>query len=110
MGLGLLRTAHARWAATPRDSAAGKALIAYSAGVLEKTGDWPTIYGLTGVRPRPWTPTNTLVVQGVLTQQTASAPVRLTRGDEDPQAWAGMQKAGQRRSHARHPVVAVQDR
>ncbi|MGW2572102.1 penicillin acylase family protein [Streptomyces sp. NPDC001537] len=75
LGLGVLRTAHARWAATPRNSAAGKALVAYSAGVnswmshLEKTGDWPTIYGLTGVRPRPWTPTDTLVVQGVLTQQ-----------------------------------------
>ncbi|WP_372352786.1 penicillin acylase family protein [Streptomyces sp. KL116D] len=63
------------WAATPRDSAAGQALTAYAAGVnswlsrLEKTGEWPTIYGLTGVRPQKWTPTDTLVVQGVLTQQ-----------------------------------------
>ncbi|MFI6875997.1 penicillin acylase family protein [Streptomyces sp. NPDC050400] len=75
LNLGLLRTARARWAATPRDSAAGQALTAYAAGVnswlsrLEKTGEWPTIYGLTGVRPQKWTPTDTLVVQGVLTQQ-----------------------------------------
>ncbi|MFI9219473.1 penicillin acylase family protein [Streptomyces werraensis] len=75
LSLGLLRTAHARWAATPPDSASGRALTAYAAGVnswigtLQKTGEWPTIYGLTGVRPRPWTPIDTLVVQGVLTQQ-----------------------------------------
>ncbi|NEB81619.1 penicillin acylase family protein [Streptomyces sp. SID14478] len=75
LNLGLLRTARARWDATPRDSAAGQALTAYAAGVnswmsrLEKTGEWPTIYGLTGVRPKAWTPTDTLVVQGVLTQQ-----------------------------------------
>lgn len=75
LNLGVLRTAQARWAATPRDSVAGKALTAYASGVnswishLEKTGEWPTIYGLTGVRPRAWTPTDTLVVQGVLTQQ-----------------------------------------
>ncbi|OIJ97690.1 penicillin acylase family protein [Streptomyces monashensis] len=75
LSLGLLRTARARWAATPPSSGAGQALTAYASGVnswmshLEKTGQWPTIYGLTGVRPRAWTPTDTLVVQGVLTQQ-----------------------------------------
>ncbi|MFE9681080.1 penicillin acylase family protein [Streptomyces sp. NPDC006285] len=73
--LGLLRTAEARWAATPRDSAAARALTGYAEGVnswrrhLEKTGEWPTLYGLTGVRPQPWTPVDSLVVQGVVTQQ-----------------------------------------
>ncbi|MCC9158677.1 penicillin acylase family protein [Streptomyces parvulus] len=75
LSLGLARTARARWAAIPENSDSAKALTAYSEGVnswmssLRKTGEWPTIYGLTGVRPRPWTPTDTLVVQGVLTQQ-----------------------------------------
>ncbi|RII13373.1 Acyl-homoserine lactone acylase QuiP precursor [Streptomyces sp. YIM 130001] len=75
LSLGLLRTARARWDATAPDSAAGQAMTAYASGInswmsrLEKTGEWPTIYGLTGVRPKPWTPTDTLVVQGVLTQQ-----------------------------------------
>ncbi|MFF8393069.1 penicillin acylase family protein [Streptomyces sp. NPDC016172] len=73
--LGLRRTAEARWAVTPRDSAAGRALTGYAAGInswmsrLEKTGEWPTLYGLSGVRPRPWTPVDSLVVQGVVTQQ-----------------------------------------
>jgi penicillin G amidase len=73
--LGLLRTAQAEWAATPRTSPAGQALIAYSRGVNDylaqarRTGQWPSIYGLTGVYPGPWTPVDSLVLQGVLTQQ-----------------------------------------
>jgi penicillin amidase len=73
--LGLLRTAQAEWAATPRTSAAGQTLIAYSRGVNDylaqarRTGDWPSLFGLTGVYPPPWTPTDSLVLQGVLTQQ-----------------------------------------
>ncbi|HEY1344013.1 MAG TPA: penicillin acylase family protein, partial [Streptosporangiaceae bacterium] len=73
--LGLLRTAQAEWAATPRTSAAGQTLIAYSRGVNDylaqarRTGDWPSLFGLTGVYPPPWTPTDSLVLQGVLTQE-----------------------------------------
>ncbi len=73
--LGLLRTAQAEWAATPRTSAAGQALIAYSRGVNDylaqarRTGQWPSLFGLTGVYPPPWTPTDSLVLQGVLTQE-----------------------------------------
>ncbi|MEU2957393.1 MULTISPECIES: penicillin acylase family protein [Streptomyces] len=72
--LGIHRTAEATWAATPRDGKAAKALTAYAAGVnarlaeLERNGQWPTVYGLTGVRPERWTPVDSLVVQGVLTQ------------------------------------------
>ena len=73
--LGLLRTAQAEWAATPRTSPAGRTLIAYARGVNDylaqarRTGDWPSLFGLTGVYPSPWTPTDSLVLQGVLTQQ-----------------------------------------
>jgi penicillin G amidase len=73
--LGLLRTAQAEWAATPRTSPAAQALIAYSRGVNDylaqarRTGQWPSLFGLTGVYPTPWTPTDSLVLQGVLTQE-----------------------------------------
>src|SRR5215831_831302 len=73
--LGLLRTAQAEWAATPRTSPAGQTLIAYSRGVNDylaqarRTGEWPSLFGLTGVYPAPWTPTDSLVLQGVLTQE-----------------------------------------
>src|SRR5215813_9106474 len=73
--LGLLRTARAEWAATPRTSPAGRTLIAYSRGVNDylaqarRTGEWPSLFGLTGVYPSPWTPTDSLVLQGVLTQE-----------------------------------------
>jgi penicillin G amidase len=73
--LGLLRTAQAEWAATPRTSPAAQVLIAYSRGVNDylaqarRTGQWPSLFGLTGVYPTPWTPTDSLVLQGILTQQ-----------------------------------------
>jgi penicillin amidase len=34
-----------------------------------RSGDWPSIYALAGVYPAPWTPIDSLVLQGVLTQQ-----------------------------------------
>ncbi len=73
--LGLLRTAQAEWAATPPASPAGQALLAYSRGVndylaqVRRTGDWPSIYALAAVYPVPWTPVDSMVLQGVLTQQ-----------------------------------------
>jgi penicillin G amidase len=72
--LGLLRTAEREWAQTSRSSPAGQALLAYSRGVNDylaqarASGDWPSLFGLTGVYPRDWTPVDSLVVQGVLTQ------------------------------------------
>src|SRR6516165_1114623 len=73
--LGLLRTAQQEWAQTPRSSPAGVALLAYSRGVNDylaqarASGGWPSIFGLTGVYPRAWTPVDSLVIQGVLTQE-----------------------------------------
>jgi penicillin amidase len=73
--LGLLRTAQREWAATPRSSPAGQALLSYARGVnddlaqVRAKGDWPAEFSLTRVYPSAWTPVDSLVIQGVLTQE-----------------------------------------
>jgi penicillin amidase len=70
--LGLLRTAQNEWARVT--GPARSALLAYSRGVnddiaqVRASGDWPALFSLTGQYPAPWTPVDSLVVQGVLTQ------------------------------------------
>jgi penicillin amidase len=71
--LGLLRTAQNEWARTT--GAARAALLAYAQGVnddiaqVRASGDWPALFTLAGQYPGPWTPVDSLVVQGVLTQE-----------------------------------------
>jgi penicillin G amidase len=71
--LGLLRTARNEWAQTT--GATRAALVAYAQGVnddiaqVRASGDWPALFTLTGQYPGPWTPVDSLVVQGVLTQE-----------------------------------------
>jgi penicillin G amidase len=71
--LGLLRTARNEWAQTTGQARA--ALLAYAQGVnddiaqVRAAGNWPAVFTLTGAYPRPWTPVDSLVVQGVLTQE-----------------------------------------
>ncbi|HEX4399215.1 MAG TPA: penicillin acylase family protein [Trebonia sp.] len=71
--LGLLRTAQNEWARTTGQARA--ALLAYAQGVnddiaaVRAAGDWPAVFTLTGTYPGPWTPVDSLVVQGVLTQE-----------------------------------------
>lgn len=73
--LGLLRTAQQEWADMPRASTTAQELLAYSRGVndylaqVRADGRWPSIFGLTGVYPRNWTPVDSLVLQGILTQE-----------------------------------------
>jgi penicillin amidase len=73
--LGLLRTAQREWAATSRSSAAGQALLSYSQGVnddiaqVRADGDWPAEFSLARVYPATWTPVDSLVIQGVLTEE-----------------------------------------
>jgi penicillin G amidase len=73
--LGLLRTAQQEWAGMPRSSPAAQALIAYSRGVsdylasVRASGQWPALYSLDGVYPVGWTPVDSLLVQGFLTQE-----------------------------------------
>ncbi len=71
--LGLLRTAQAEW---PRTTGMARvALLAYAQGVnddiaqVRATGDWPAVFSLTGAQVAPWTPVDSLVIQGVLTQE-----------------------------------------
>jgi penicillin amidase len=71
--LGLLRTAQQEWATTT--GAARAALLAYAQGVnddiaqVRASGDWPALFTLSSQYPAPWTPVDSLVVQGVLTQE-----------------------------------------
>ncbi len=73
--LGLLRTAQREWAATPRSSAAAQALLSFARGVnddiaqVRADGDWPAEFSLARVYPSAWTPVDSLVIQGVLTQE-----------------------------------------
>jgi penicillin amidase len=76
--LGLLRTAQNEWEridGSPGQAAARHALLAYAQGVnddiaqVRASGDWPALFTLTGAYPAPWTPVDSLVVQGDLTQE-----------------------------------------
>jgi penicillin amidase len=73
--LGLLRTAQREWAATSRSSAAGQALLSFSQGVnddiaqVRADGNWPAEFSLARVFPGSWTPVDSLVIQGVLTEE-----------------------------------------
>jgi len=73
--LGLLRTAQLEWAQLPKDGQAAQALEAYAQGVnadlaqLKRSGQWPATFTLAGVYPGRWTPVDSLVVQGILTQE-----------------------------------------
>jgi penicillin G amidase len=72
--LGLLRTAQAEWAQMPKAGAAAQALTDYAQGVnddiaqLRASGQWPATFTLAGVYPYPWTPVDSLVIQGELTK------------------------------------------
>jgi penicillin amidase len=73
--LGLLRTARQEWADMPRSSPAARALVAYSRGVNDYLATarsahrWPAMFSLAGVYPAAWTPVDSLLIQGDLTQQ-----------------------------------------
>ncbi|MEU2874997.1 penicillin acylase family protein [Streptomyces sp. NPDC007070] len=104
--LGIKRTAEATWASMDRNSDEAKALTAYAAGVnarldeLKKNGQWPTVYGLTGVRPAHWTPVDSLIVQGVLAQQLSF--------DTKPLTYALLSKSlGAQRASEWFPVLPV---
>ncbi|HEY6312412.1 MAG TPA: penicillin acylase family protein [Streptosporangiaceae bacterium] len=72
--LGLLRTAQAEWAQMPQASPAAQALLAYAQGVnddiaqVRASGQWPAVFTLAGVYPGPWTPVDSLVIQGEAVQ------------------------------------------
>ncbi|KYP81922.1 hypothetical protein AYW79_02565 [Ferroacidibacillus organovorans] len=72
--LGISRTAVKEWLTTPASSTAHQALTAFSKGVNarisfdEKTHQLPTMFKLLNYTPAPWTPVDSLVIQGDMTQ------------------------------------------
>lgn len=79
--LGLLRTARANW--VHLNSSSRSALLAYSVGVNdvirsdEQHGTLPAMFKLLGYRPALWTPIDSLVIQGDMTQDLdyTTAPI-----------------------------------
>ena len=73
LGLGLHRAAERDWAMLPAGPGRS-ALTSYTAGVnsaigqLESAHELPAIFHLLGYQPAPWTPVDTLVIQGLETQ------------------------------------------
>lgn len=72
--LGLLRTAQTEWSQMPSDDPARVAAVAYTAGINAsiaeqvRTQHLPVMFKMLGYQPAPWTPTDSLVVQGIMTQ------------------------------------------
>ena len=72
--LGLLRTAHAEWNALSADDPLRQILIAYSQGVndriqeAESTHHLDAMFTLLGYQPKPWTPIDSLLIKGDMTQ------------------------------------------
>jgi penicillin amidase len=70
----LLRTAQAEWAAVGPDSRSGQSLVAYAQGVNDRIDEataqhqLPAMFTLLGYQPKPWTPIDSLIVKGDMTQ------------------------------------------
>src|SRR5260370_40333318 len=72
--LGLVRTAQKAFNAVARDSRSRQAIDAYTQGVndriteSEATHQLPAMFALLGYQPKPWTPIDSLIVKGAMTQ------------------------------------------
>ena len=72
--LGLLRTAELEWKQLTPDSRSRQAILAYTQGVNdritqgENEHQLPAMFTLLGYQPKPWTPIDSLIVKGDLTQ------------------------------------------
>ena len=73
--LGVLRTAQQEWAQMPKAGPPAQALLAYAQGVnddiarVRASGEWPAEFSLARVYPAPWTPVDSLVIQGEASQE-----------------------------------------
>lgn len=73
--LGLDRAARADWQALPANGITRQVLQAYAKGVnawmeeAEQSNTLPFMFKLLNYQPQAWTPIDTLVIQGVMTQQ-----------------------------------------
>src|SRR6266851_4802818 len=72
--LGLLRTAQQEFSAVAPDSRSRQAIDAYTQGVndriseAEATHQLPAMFTLLGYQPKPWSPIDSLIVKGDMTQ------------------------------------------
>ncbi|TMD93239.1 MAG: penicillin acylase family protein, partial [Chloroflexi bacterium] len=72
--LGLLRTAQLEWSQLPVGNPSRAALLAYAQGVndriaeAESTHQLDAMFTLVGYQPKQWTPIDTLVIKGDMTQ------------------------------------------
>ena len=72
--LGLVRTAQLNWSLMGADDPARAILTAYSAGVNASmaqqvaSGHLPVLFKMLGYQPTPWTPLDSLAIQGIMTQ------------------------------------------
>jgi penicillin G amidase len=72
--LGLLRTAQAEWNALPADDPSRQALIAYAQGVNDRIQEAESMHQLDAMftllayQPKPWTPIDSLLIKGDMTQ------------------------------------------
>src|SRR5713101_1886584 len=72
--LGVLRTAQQEFSAVAPDSRSRSAIDAYAQGVndriseAEATHQLPAMFALLGYQPKPWTPIDSLIVKGDMTQ------------------------------------------
>ena len=72
--LGLLKTAQLEWQELPASDPGHAALVAYAQGVndriaeAESTHQLDAMFTLLGYEPRPWTPVDSLLVKGDMTQ------------------------------------------
>jgi penicillin amidase len=72
--LGLLRTAQAEWNALPANDESRAALAAYAQGVNDRISEAESMhqldamFTLLGYRPHPWSPVDSLLVKGDMTQ------------------------------------------
>ena len=72
--LGLLRTAEAEWNALPANDPLHQALVAYTQGVndrmkeAESSHQLDAMFTLLGYAPQPWTPVDSLLIKGDMTQ------------------------------------------
>ncbi len=72
--LGLLRTAQQEWAQLPASSGSRLALTAYAQGVNDRIDEaerqhrLPAMFTLLGYQPAHWTPIDSLIVKGDMTQ------------------------------------------
>jgi penicillin amidase len=120
--LGLERTAEEEWAQTPASSPAGQELLAFSQGVndylrqLRSNHDWPALFTLSGVYPANWSPVDSLVAQGVITQELSftTAPLdyallEQTLGAAKTMAWFPVDSANQPTPYdpGPHPYLGV---